>query len=47
VYVDGHLSFYLYGKAVWGNVMVAQEDSGNPTLRDEKGGLWKHGLWWN
>lgn len=24
-----------------------QPDSGNPTVRDESGGLWKRGPWWN
>ena len=24
-----------------------QPDSGNPTVRDDTGGLWKRELWWN
>ena len=30
-----------------GKCCCRQPDSGNPTVRDEKGGLGKRGLWWN
>jgi hypothetical protein len=40
-YVGKHLIFRLHREGCWGKCHSRQPDSGNPTVRDEKGGLWK------
>ena len=49
VHVGRHLSFDGFGKAYWGQAMVANPAPGGrkPTVRDETGGLGKRGLWRN